>query len=256
MRELRRLHDAGELMPEAEYYFSPTKPVEELYDLHADPHETKNLANDPAYGDVLIRMRKAQSQWVRDTGDLGLIPEPIIAERVNDLGSEYSILRQTDAARYNAQLGDIAVAASAGVSALDQLVHSLDDPDSAIRYWAAVGIGNIGADAKTVAAPPVKQRLSDSSSAARTPAARALCRMGIPDPALPVLINEMTNGTQWERLHATIVLDEIDEQARPVIDQMKQGLEYQEGFNSDGKYRVRVMNRALNELNGTNNVVD
>ncbi len=36
---------------------------------------------------------------------------------------------------------------------------------------------------------------------------------------------------------------------------MKEGLEYQEGFNSKGKYRVRVINRALNELNGTSNKV-
>ena len=80
--------------------------------------------------------------------------------------------------------------------------------------------------------------------------------MELPEQALPVLIHEMTTGAQWERLQAAIVLDEIDEQARPVIDQMRQGLEYQKGFNSDGKYRVRVTNRALNELNGTSNVVD
>ena len=40
-----------------------------------------------------------------------------------------------------------------------------------------------------------------------------------------------------------------------MIEQMKQGLEYQEGFNSKGKYRVRVINRVLNELNGTNHIV-
>ena len=73
--------------------------------------------------------------------------------------------------------------------------------------------------------------------------------------ALPILIHELTTGTQWERLHAAIVLDEIDEQARPVVEQMKEGLKYQKGFNSDGKYRVRVTNRALNELLGTNNTV-
>ena len=51
------------------------------------------------------------------------------------------------------------------------------------------------------------------------------------------------------------VLDEIDEMAKPVAEQMKEGLKYQKGFNSSGKYRVRVMNRALNELNGTKNTV-
>ena len=43
--------------------------------------------------------------------------------------------------------------------------------------------------------------------------------------------------------------------ALPVAEEMKVGLEYQKGFNSDGKYRVRVTNRALNELHGTSNVV-
>ena len=101
----------------------------------------------------------------------------------------------------------------------------------------------------------MEQRLRDESSAVRTAAARALCRMGLPKKALPVLIRELTQGTQWERLYAANALDEIDGQARPVIEQMKQGLEYQEGFNSKGKYRVRVINRVLNELNGTNHVV-
>ena len=164
-------------------------------------------------------------------------------------------LRQSDAKQYNAQLGDIAVAASSGESALPKLIASVDDDDSAIRYWAAVGIGNNGVKAKGLATESMHRLLKDSSSAVRTAAARALCRIGTPDAALPVLIKEMTTGTQWERLHAAIVLDEIDELARAVIDQMRQGLEYQTGFNSDGKYRVRVMNRALNELNGTDNVV-
>lgn len=255
MRELRRLHDAGELVAEAEYYFSPSKPVEELYDLESDPHEINNLAGDPKYAEVVERMRAAQSDWVRRTGDLGLIPEPIIAERVKQLGSEYTILRQANARQYNNQLGEIAVAASSGPSALPLLMKSVEDGDSAIRYWAAVGIGNVGKQTASSAAPLMTGLLSDSSSAVRTAAARALCRMDRTELALPVLINELTKGAQWERLHAAIVLDEIDEQARPLITQMEQGLEYQKGFNSDGKYRVRVINRALNELNGTNNVV-
>ena len=69
------------------------------------------------------------------------------------------------------------------------------------------------------------------------------------------MIKELTNGAQWERLQAAIVLDEIDDQARPVAVQMKDGLKYEKGFNSNGKYRVRVINRALNELNGTNHKV-
>lgn len=255
MRELRTLHEAGKLPPDAEYYFSRSKPVEELYDCQADPYEVNNLADDPAYANVLKQMRAAHRQWVLDTRDLGLIPEPIIARRAKEVGSEYAILRQANSDEYNQRLRAIAAAASEGDSALPKLLEAARDDDSAIRYWAAVGIGNIGESAKSKAAALMHDTLSDDSSAVRTAAARALCRMGLPNQALPVLIKEMTTGQQWERLQAAIVLDEIDEQARPVIDQLEQGLSYQKGFNSQGKYRVRVINRALNELRGTKNQV-
>jgi N-sulfoglucosamine sulfohydrolase len=255
MSELRRLHDAGQLTEVAEFYFSPTKPVEELYDCAADPHNVKNLADDAKYADVLERMRTAHLQWVQDTKDVGLIPEPIIAERESKLGSPYAILRQSGGDAYNARLGAIAKAASDGINALPKLIEAMSDSDDAIRYWGATGIGNIGIPAQRDAANAMDEALNDQSSAARTAAGRALCRMGMPEKALPVLIHELTKGTQWERLHAANALDEIDEQAHPVIEQMKEGLNYQEGFNSKGKYRVRVINRVLNELNGTNNTV-
>ena len=255
MNELRRLHEAGRLADRADYYFSPTKPVEELYDCVADPHNIHNLAGDPNHADVLRRMRAAHLTWVQDTKDVGLIPEPIIAQREKNLGSPYAILRQPGGDAYNAQLGAVASAASDGVDALGKLIQAMSHRDDAIRYWGATGIGNIGLPAKNVAAEAMNRALGDASSAVRTAAARALCRMGLPDKALPVLIHELTEGTQWERLHAANALDEIDDQARPVAKQMEEGLKYQKGFNSNGKYRVRVINRALNELNGTNNTV-
>ena len=159
--------------------------------------------------------------------------------------------------QYMAKLSEVAIAASSGKSALPKLTEAISDSDSAIRYWGATGIGNIGSE--LVGNNKIENlmlgMLKDKSSTVRTAAARALCRINKPEKALPVLINELTTGAQWERLHAAIVLDEIDEMARPVAAQMKEGLKYQKGFNSEGKYRVRVTNRALNEINGTNNEV-
>jgi N-sulfoglucosamine sulfohydrolase len=255
MKELRQLHEAGKLGPVADRYFAPTKPIEELYDCVADPHEVHNLAGDPKYAKVLQRMRQAHLDWVQRTKDLGLIPEPIIAEREKKLGSAYAILRQKEGDALNARLGAIAPLASEGIKGLPRLVKAMADPDAAIRYWAATGIGNIGKPATRAASALMEKALGDPSATVQIAAARALCRMDRPDKALPVLLDHLTGGAQWERLHAAIVLDEIDEQARPLIEQMKEGLKYQEGFLAQGKYRVRVMNRALNELLGTNNQV-
>lgn len=87
MQEMRRLHakavetqDLASLRGPQGQYFEPTKPVEELYDTAADPHEVNNLAGDPKYKDVLDRMRAAHLEWCRETRDMGLIPEPIFDE--------------------------------------------------------------------------------------------------------------------------------------------------------------------------------
>ena len=97
MRELRREHAAGRLPEAARLFMADSKPPEELYDTVADPHELKNLANDPEYRTVLERMRAAHLDWVADTRDVGLIPEPEIIVREQALGSRYAILRQEGA---------------------------------------------------------------------------------------------------------------------------------------------------------------
>lgn len=254
MRELRRMHQSGSLPPAAQQYFEPTKPVEELYDTQTDPHEIRNLAADRTYDDVLERMREAHQHWVARTKDLGLVAEPILAERERRVGHRYGILRRQSGDELAVRLAATAVAASQGVSALAELVEALSDRDAAVRYWGAVGIGNV-ATVNRSAASAVRAALDDSSAVVRIAAARALCRLGTPEPALPVLVRELREGEQWERLHAAIVLDEIDEQARPVIAGMQRALQPRGMLFARGKYTVRVINRALNQLEGTDRTV-
>ncbi|MDZ4718490.1 MAG: sulfatase [Roseiflexaceae bacterium] len=58
-----------------------SKPAEELYDLHADPYEIENIADDPRYAADVERLRNALQQWQQEYGDLGLIPEAELIER-------------------------------------------------------------------------------------------------------------------------------------------------------------------------------
>ena len=84
----------------------------------------------------------------------------------------------------------------------------------------------------------------------RIAAGRALCRMGKTDPALGLLGRELSGELQWARLEAAIALDYLDEAARPVIGQLKGALKKQ-----PNKYIIRVANRAVNDLEGTENRV-
>ncbi len=53
----------------------------ELYDLNADPHEINNLVANKKHEAKLKELREVHTQWVRDTGDLGLLPEAEIEIR-------------------------------------------------------------------------------------------------------------------------------------------------------------------------------
>lgn len=72
---LNVMHLEGKLSPEQDAFMQPTKPREELYDLRDDPYETRNLADDPRYADVLERMRKALAEWRQEIGDAGVSEE-------------------------------------------------------------------------------------------------------------------------------------------------------------------------------------
>ncbi len=140
MQELRRVHGQGKLPPAAALFMADRKPVEELYDLEQDPHEVRNLAASARHKEVLERMREVHLQWVLETRDLGLVPEPEIVRLEKKLGSRYAILRQPGAEGLMRRIRDTASLALQGPEAVGKLAEALKDGDATVRYWAAVGL--------------------------------------------------------------------------------------------------------------------
>ncbi len=69
---MRVLHEEGKWDSP---FMAKTKPVEELYDLKADPNEMNNLADDPAYTETLVKLRGAVETWIKESHDLGAVDE-------------------------------------------------------------------------------------------------------------------------------------------------------------------------------------
>ena len=68
--EWRQLYDDGKLNAAQKMFFEP-RPMEELYDVEADPYETNNLiASAPL--ETLQDLRRGLAQHIRDTHDLSL----------------------------------------------------------------------------------------------------------------------------------------------------------------------------------------
>ena len=73
---LKELHTAGKLAPQQAVLCAPQMPAEELYDLDADPHETRNLVQSAAHKEALARLRGTLETWIVNTDDKGKELEP------------------------------------------------------------------------------------------------------------------------------------------------------------------------------------
>ena len=84
------------------------------------------------------------------------------------------------------RIRDVSSLAIGGPEGGRQLFASLDDPDSIVRYWATIGIGNLAADKLPEALDPdeVKSKLNalchDKSHCVRIAAARGLLKLDDP----------------------------------------------------------------------------
>jgi uncharacterized sulfatase len=251
MKELRRVAATGKMPSAMRLFMADRKPVEEFYDLQNDPHEINNLANDHKHKDQLEKFRKVHKEWIKETRDLGLIPEPEMVFREKKAGSRYDILAQTEDKTLPERLGRMASLASEGEQALPELLKGLKDKDAAVRFWAATGIGNVGKHSKeaTIACLGILEK--EGSTIVRIAVARALLRLKTNEKkALSELSKSLKSPEQWSRLHAAIVLDEADEKARPALPALQKALK-----NQPNKYIVRVANKAINDLLGTDNTV-
>jgi arylsulfatase A-like enzyme len=72
---MRELHAAGKLNSDQSLIMATRRPLEELYDLDADPHELNNLADESDHRETLRRLSRTLEEWVVTTHDQGAKPE-------------------------------------------------------------------------------------------------------------------------------------------------------------------------------------
>lgn len=241
MRIWQRLADAGTLSGPPAVFMAKTRPMEELYDTGADPHEVHNLAASPAHQETLRRLREAHRQWQKEIIDLGLLPEADLRTRFGNTPPYVAVRRTPTAYPFDRIAAAADLANRRDPAARPQLVDLLQDADPAVRYWGAVGLGALG-ETGAPAADALRAALRDAAPIVRVAAADGLCRQGRPEPALPVLIQALQDNNEWVRLAAVNVLDRLDGQAQPAADALRQARK-----DSNG-YVVRVVEHALQDL--------
>jgi uncharacterized sulfatase len=212
----KKLYDAGKLKP-PQTYFWQTKPPEELYDLQADPDEVNNLAGSPKHQDVLKRLRQAQRDHALKVRDVGFLPEDEIHSR--STGSTPYEMGHDDKKYPLERVLEMAdLASSLRADALPQLKQALADRDSAVRYWAVLGVQMRGSEAVAAARDELHQALADASPSVRVVAAEALGKFGKAadlDKALPGLLElaPLRKNSVYVSVLALNALDELGPKA-------------------------------------------
>jgi len=215
-RVWKELYDAGKLRPPRTYFWEP-KPPEELYDLQNDPDEVHNLADSPAHQDILRRLRAVEQEHARRIRDVGFLPEGEIHSRARGR-SPYEVGHDDALYPFDRIFATAELASSLKPEALPKLRQALRDPDSAVRYWAALGLLMRKQAAVGPSRTDLQRALHDRSPYVRIVAAQALAQYGSKadlQPALDTLAELAPtdkNGI-FVSLMAVNAIDDLDEKA-------------------------------------------
>jgi uncharacterized sulfatase len=223
-RVWKKLHDEGKLTAAQDHFWKP-KPPEELYDLQRDPDEVNNLAASPEHQETLKTLRQAQQDLATRICDVGFLPEGELFSR--DPGvSPFDMGRDSKKYPFERIFAMAELASLLKLEALPDLKKALADDDSAVRYWAALGILMRGAKGFEATAADLRKALDDRSPYVRIVAAQALGQ-NTNDEDLKRSLRLLVEHSDWSKhdvfvcMAALNALDSLGGKAAPVAEALK-----------------------------------
>jgi arylsulfatase A-like enzyme len=201
-REWRDLYRAGRLNAVQAAFFEPREP-EGLYDLGKDPHETRNLADDPAHASVLSELRGLLQERLRTMPDTGFVPEPVfVAESAGD-GFAFAQRNKARIARL-LEIADLQLLPFA--EAREGIEAALESDRPLDRYWGLITCSAFGEEAASFVEQARELAASDASGLVRTRAAEFLGLTGAADPG-PILVDVLRKTT--DPIAANLILNTV-----------------------------------------------
>lgn len=251
-RVWRKMFEDGKLN-EVQSVFWKQKPAEELYDLQNDPDEVVNLANSPEHADILKRLREAHRKWEHEIRDVTLLSEWEMRKRSKGT-TPYEMGH--DLAKYDFDAIFVAaqLASSLDRTKLPQIVSLLDDDDSGVRYWGAMGLLVNEKAGVEAGREKLLKALDDSSPMVQIVAAEALGRFGNASDAkaaTDVLVRYTEPGRDYFlAIAAWNALDFLDDRARPALSILEsRPAEEDKSPPRAGGYIRRLKHKTLLDLN-------
>jgi arylsulfatase A-like enzyme len=210
MREWYQLFRSGRLNAAQSAFWQP-HPAEELFDLENDRDEVRNLADSPAHAAIKARLRDVQQVHARRIIDVGFLPEiELINRRPGE--SPYDIARTPGSYPFEEVFAMAELASLGGPTALPALCEGVQAADSAVRYWAVVGLRLQGDASSATVLISLRHALADVAPAVKIAAAETLVRIGSESDrtgALEILAS-LADPAKNEALAAFTALSALD----------------------------------------------
>ena len=195
--EWRELFKSGKLNA-VQSQFHQRRPSEQLFDVEADPHEVKNLANDSRYAAELKDMRERMTEKVKSIHDLSFYPEShMVAKALGD-GAAYGKKHTREINRL-VDIADLALIPFA--NARQSLAKAMQAKNPWVRYWACITASAFGDVAKPLVAD-AKKLLSDDNLMVRVRVAEFLGSIKAIDP-MPTLVGVLNESVSPQEVLLT-----------------------------------------------------
>lgn len=200
-KEWEQLFHAGKLNA-AQSQFFQSKPCEMLFDCKSDPHQINNLANDPKFKKLLMKMRSNLKNRLVSMPDLSFFPESFLVQNAMNNPVAFGEENRERIAKLM-EIADLALLPFE--EAETRVALELKSSDQMKRYWAAMVCTAFGESAKNLVTV-VEPMLDDESEVVRIRVAEFLGRIGAinPQDALTKIVN-----TTHDPIVATEALNSI-----------------------------------------------
>jgi len=170
------------------------------------------LASDPGHQKQLETLRDVLYDWMIETRDVGLIPEPILEDLGRRYGSKYQVLQQANNNTLGQQLIEVIVAGEQGDR--QALRAAISSKRPSLRYWGATWLGHLKSKQD-------KEKLvaltRDPVPAVRVAAALSLARMGDQQTYLPLLASHIKADNLLTGMYAIRALEQLGPAASAVL---------------------------------------
>lgn len=217
--------NAATLTPAQRAYAGPTRPIEEFYDLAADPRNIVNLAAGERTPEQNAALEEHRTALVKKRGeilDLGVLPESILADYIFE---EMRPIREitTGLSNHRPDLDAIWAAADlVGKGSREELLALVESGDDAIRYWGVLGLRHAYPEDQDLL-EELYDSMDDISVAVRLEMAAWMAEASEKHraEALQVIGRELNHENWWTALQACRATELLGIKARALLPVME-----------------------------------